>query len=325
MLGKEILYLSKGDVQAAGLGFKEIVSTVEDVFEEKYHKRVEMPPKPGIHPIEDAFIHAMPAYIPKIDAAGIKWIAGYPQNPSKNLPYISGLIILNDPSTGLPVCIMDASWVTAKRTGAVTALSAKYLAQEKPEVIGIVGCGVQGKSHLEALCSEFKSIRNVKAFDSSEEKLEQYVEYAKRNFNVEIIKAAGPREVVEESDIIVTATPILKKPNPVAKISWVKRGALICPIEFDSYWDSDTFRKPDRLYTDDLKQFEYYKTIGHFQSVERVDGELCELVAGVKKGRKSENERITVVNLGLALVDLAVSKAVYDKALKNKIGVALPY
>jgi len=325
MSRKGILYLSSGDVQAVGLGFKEIISIVEDAFKEKYFKRVEMPPKPGIHPTEDAFIHAMPAYIPKMNAAGIKWIAGYPQNPSKNLPYISGLIILNDPTIGLPVCIMDASWVTAKRTGAVTALSAKYLAIENPEVIGIIGCGVQGKSHLEALNSSFKSIKEVKAYDTSREKLEQYIEYAKGNYSHEIVKAVSPREVIEDSDIIVTATPILKKPNPVAELSWVKKGALICPIEFDSYWDSDTFSKPDRLFTDDIKQFEYYKTIGHFLSVEKVDGELCELVAGVKEGRTDKNERITVANLGLALVDIAVSKAIYDKALKTNIGVTLPY
>ena len=325
MSRKGILYLSSGDVQAVGLGFKEIISTVEDAFKEKYFKRVEMPPKLGIHPIEDAFIHAMPAYIPKMDVAGIKWIAGYPQNPSKNLPYISGLIVLNDPRTGLPVCIMDGSWVTAKRTGAVTALSAKYLAIKNPEVIGIIGCGVQGKSHLEALNSLFKSIKKVKAYDTSREKLEQYIEYVKGNYSHEILEAVGPREVVIDSDIIVTATPILKKPNPVAELSWVKKGALICPIEFDSYWDSDTFSKPDRLYTDDIKQFEYYKAIGHFLSVEKVDGELCELVAEVKEGRSDNNERITVANLGLALVDMAVSKAIYDKALKANIGVILPY
>ena len=322
---KGILYLSSRDVQAVGLSFKDMISTVEDALKEKYYKRVEMPPKPGIHPIEDAFIHAMPAYIPKINAAGIKWIAGYPQNPSKNLPYISGLIVLNDPSTGLPVCIMDASWVTAKRTGAVTALSAKYLAREDPEVIGMIGCGVQGKSHLEALSSAFKSIKKVKAYDTSGEKLEQYIEYTKDNYSLEIVKAAGPKEVVEDSDIIVTATPILKKPNPAAELSWVKKGALICPIEFDSYWDSETFSKADKLYTDDIKQFEYYKTIGHFPSVEKVDGELCELVTGVKEGRTDKNERITVANLGLAMVDMAVSKAIYDKALKTNIGVTLPY
>jgi ornithine cyclodeaminase/alanine dehydrogenase-like protein (mu-crystallin family) len=325
MTEKEILYLSSADVQAVRLGFKELLSTVEDVFKEKCSKRFEMPPKPGIHPVEDSFIHAMPAYVPKLRAAGIKWISGYPQNPSKNLPYITGLTILNNPQTGLPVCIMDASWVTAERTGAVTVLSAKFLSRENPEVIGIVGCGVQGKSHLEALCHAFKSIRKVKAYDISEKKLEQFLEHAKRNCVVEVIKAFSPREAIEDSDIIVTATPILKEPKPVARLSWVKKGALICPIEFDSFWDSETFSQPDRLYTDDVNQFEYYRTLGHFQSVKKVDGELCELVTGAKQGRSEEKERIAVVNLGLALVDMAVSKAIYDKALKTNLGIYLPY
>jgi len=117
----------------------------------KGESRVEMPPKLGIHTQPDAFIHTMPAYIPDMNAAGMKWVAGYPDNHSKGLPYISGLMILNDPMTGLPLAVMDCVWVTAKRTGAATALAAKYLARAESETIGILRCGVQGESNLEAL------------------------------------------------------------------------------------------------------------------------------------------------------------------------------
>ena len=77
-----------------------IIDAVEGVFREKGTGRVEMPPKPGIHPRPNAFIHAMPAHIPATGASGLKWVAGYPENPQKGLPYISGLLILNDPATG---------------------------------------------------------------------------------------------------------------------------------------------------------------------------------------------------------------------------------
>ena len=77
-----ILYLSERDVRSAGLGMREIIAALEAMFREKGEGRVEMPPKPGIHPRPDAFIHAMPAYIPASAAAGLKWVSGYPQNKS---------------------------------------------------------------------------------------------------------------------------------------------------------------------------------------------------------------------------------------------------
>jgi len=108
-----------------------IIDALDRMFREKGQGKVEMPPKPGIHTRPDAFIHAMPAYIPSVKAAGMKWVSGYPENPKKGLPYISGLLILNDPETGIPTSVMDCTWITAMRTGAATAISAKYLAGKR--------------------------------------------------------------------------------------------------------------------------------------------------------------------------------------------------
>ncbi|RKY60680.1 MAG: ornithine cyclodeaminase family protein, partial [Candidatus Latescibacterota bacterium] len=109
----KLLYLSRADVEAVGLPMRRVIELLEDAFREKGMGRVEMPPKPGVHPRPDAFIHAMPAYIPATGAVGVKWVSGYPENTKRGLPYISGLIVLNDPDTGLPCCVMDATWVTA--------------------------------------------------------------------------------------------------------------------------------------------------------------------------------------------------------------------
>src|SRR4030067_2914472 len=128
-----------------------IIHLLEPAFKEKGAGRVEMPPKPGIHTSPDAFIHAMPAYIPALNSAGIKWVSGYPANQQRHLPYISGLLILNDDQTGLPYAVMDCTWITAYRTGAASALSAKFLARPDSQVLGILACGVQGRTHLEAL------------------------------------------------------------------------------------------------------------------------------------------------------------------------------
>jgi len=84
----------------------------------------------------------MPAYIEKLKSAGIKWVSGYPTNVTKKLPYISGLLILNDVETGFPISVMDCTWITAKRTAAASAISAKFLAKKNSKSLGIIACGV---------------------------------------------------------------------------------------------------------------------------------------------------------------------------------------
>ncbi|HDI00012.1 MAG TPA: ornithine cyclodeaminase family protein, partial [Firmicutes bacterium] len=105
-MSQELLYLSRSDVEAVALSMGRVIELLEKAFFEKGMGRVEMPPKPGVHPRPDAFIHAMPAYIPAMEAVGIKWVSGYPENSKRGLPYISGLLVLNDPETGLPTCVM---------------------------------------------------------------------------------------------------------------------------------------------------------------------------------------------------------------------------
>jgi len=152
---------------------KDIINAVEEAFREKRYGRVEMPPKPGVHPQNNSFIHAMPAYIPKLRSAGVKWVSGFPENYKLGLPYITGLLILNDPKTGVPICVMDCTWITAMRTGAATAMAAKYLARKDSETLGILGCGVQGRSNLEALSVVLGNLRRVKAYDIKKGKFKQ--------------------------------------------------------------------------------------------------------------------------------------------------------
>ncbi len=150
MTDGKLLYLSRADVINVNLDIERIIELVELAFHEKGNRRVEMPPKPGIHTQPDAFIHAMPAYIPALESAGIKWVSGYPANQALGLPYISGLLILNSLETGIPYAVMDCVWITAYRTAAATAIAAKYLANPDSRTAGILACGVQGRTNLEA-------------------------------------------------------------------------------------------------------------------------------------------------------------------------------
>jgi len=320
---QQILYLSRADIEALNFRMENIIAAVEEAFKEKAAGRVEMPPKPGIHPVQDAFIHAMPAYLPGMPAAGIKWVSGYPDNFKLGLPYISGLIILNDPNTGLPISVMDAAWVTAKRTGAATALAAKYLARPDSKILGIIGCGVQGRSNLEAL-DAIMNLEEVRAYDISSANLHRYVDEMTAESGLTIKAVNSPREAVEGSDIIVTAGPILKHPNATIEKSWVNVGVFACPVDFDSYWKPEAMLKMDKFYVDDTYQVEYYRSTGFFQNIPDIYAELGEVVAGRKPGRESADERIMSMNLGVAIEDMAVAVKIYKEAKRKGRGKALP-
>ncbi len=322
MLG-DILYLSYDDIVSLNIDLKDVISVVEDAFRQKGEGLAEMPPKPGIHPRPDSFIHAMPAYLKGSDAAGLKWISGYPENPKKGLPYITGLFILNDPDTGVPIAVMDAMWITAYRTAAASAVAAKYLAREDGEVLAILGCGTQGKSNT-LMIAQVLPIKEVKAYDISEEALNRYEQFVREKTDLKVIRTTSPREAVEGADVIVTAGPILKEPNPVIEAEWVKPGATAIPLDFDSYWKSSAIASMDKFYTDDVEQLKYYIEEGWIRPIAKIDGDLGEVVTGKKPGRENPNERIMSMNLGLAIEDVATGKLIYELALKKGVGRKLP-
>jgi len=320
----EVLYLSRYDVEKLNIPMKEVIRAVEEAFREKAEGRTEVPPKPGIHPQKDAFIHAMPAYIPKMKSAGMKWVSGFPENPKRGLLYISGLLILNDPETGVPISVMDCTWITAKRTGAATAIAAKHLAKQDSKVLGILGCGVQGRSNLESLTVVCKSLEEVKAYDINKENLQKYVEEMTAKYGLKIVPVASPRKAVENSDIVLTAGPILKHPRPVIGASWFKGGGFACPLDFDSYWKSEAMHSMDKFCTDDHNQLRYYKELGYFSNIPDVYADLGEIVSGKKPGRENSEERIISMNLGLAIEDMATAILVYEKAKRTGAGTRLP-
>ncbi|MHC4916177.1 MAG: ornithine cyclodeaminase family protein [Planctomycetota bacterium] len=323
MASESFLYLSREDVEKVGLPMTEIIGALEEMFREKGEGRVEMPPKPGIHTRKDAFIHAMPAYIPSLESAGIKWVSGYPANQSRGLPYISGLLILNDPDTGIPVSVMDATWITAKRTGAATAVAAKHLARQDSSTVGIIACGVQGRSNLEALAA-VRPVKEVKAFDIRRETAETYAREMADALGVSVRVVDEPRDAVAGLDMVVTSGPILKEPEPVIEADWLADGAFASPVDFDSYWQGGALAQADKLATDDLAQMGYYRSVGYFKTTPEPYADLGEIVAGRKPGRESDSERTMSINLGLALDDMATAILLYRRAREMGLGRELP-
>jgi ornithine cyclodeaminase/alanine dehydrogenase-like protein (mu-crystallin family) len=318
-----LLYLSRADVEAAGLDMPTVIALLETAFLEKGEGRVEMPPKPGIHPGPDAFIHAMPALIPKMRAAGIKWVGGFPENPRRGLPYISGLIILNDVETGLPTAIMDCTWITGYRTAGATAVAARLLARPDSETAAILGCGLQGRTHLLALAAIFP-LKRVLAYDISAPALKAFIKEMSPKLGLQIDPVSEPRRAVEASDLVVTAGPLLKNPDPVIEKDWLQPGAFAGAVDFDSYWKPDALLQMDKLATDDIPQFQYYRTVGYFRQTPDPYADLGEILAGRKPGRVSASERTMAMNLGLAIGDMAVAPEVLRRAVERGLGVRLP-
>jgi ornithine cyclodeaminase/alanine dehydrogenase-like protein (mu-crystallin family) len=320
----QLLYLSQAEVAATGLTMAEIIGALEVAFREKGEGQVEMPPKPGIHPGGgDNFIHAMPAYIPALKSAGVKWVSGFPDNHRRGMPYVTGLLILNDVETGLPVAVMDCVWITAMRTAAATALSAKYLARPESSVVGVLGCGVQGRTNVEALNVLFP-LQQVIAFDVDTESARSYADEISTRFDLEVVVVDTPREAVSGCDLIVTAGPILKKPHRTIQAGWMDEGAFASLVDFDSYWHPDAMKQVTKFCTDDLAQLHYYESVGYCQEIPPVHADLGELVTGQKPGRETPGERTMAANLGLALDDMAVAPLVHQRAVEKGIGTWLP-
>ena len=323
MTEQTLLYLSREEVEAVDLSMADIIAALEEMFREKGQGNVEMPPKPGIHTRPDAFIHAMPAYIPSLEAAGMKWVSGYPGNQARGLPYITGLLVLNDPLTGIPLAVMDATWITAMRTGGATALAARYLARPDSSTVAVLGCGVQGRSNVHALATLF-DLKKVRAFDPHPERVREYARDIQDQLGLEVVPAANPRDTLRGADLVVTAGPILKDPDPVIAADWLEPGGFASAVDFDSYWQGAALEQADKIATDDLAQMEYYRGEGYFGQTPPAYADMGELAAGLKPGREREDERIIAMNLGIALEDMATGIRVYRVAVEAGIGTRLP-
>lgn len=321
----EILYLSQPDIIALGLSMAEIVGLVEAALREHGEGRVEMPPKPGIHPRPEAFIHAMPAYLPRLGAAGLKWIGCFPENPQRGLEQTTGVLVMNDPETGIPLAIMDAAWITAMRTAAVTAIGARHLARPDSRVLGIVGAGVQGRTNLVALAEVLPELRQVKVTDRRPEAVTSYLAEMRPRFSGLAIEPVGSvEEAVKGSDVIVTAT-MFYLTSPLVRAAWFAPGAFAAPLEADYAWEPAAVKLADKFVTDDAEQTRYFAAHGCFpEGMPPLHAQLGEIVCGKRPGRERADERTMSICLGMALEDVAVGRCLYDLARERGAGTRLP-
>lgn len=316
-LGRDILYLSNDDILACNPGLAAVDRAVEAMFAAKADGSARMKPKLALHAAEGTLFLASPGVLAKPAYAGIKWV-GVADNAKRGLPHIAGVILLSDAETGLPLAVMDASWITGARTAATTVAAAKRLARKDSQSIGFIACGVQARAHLAALRPHFP-LRQIKAYSRNLSTAQKFAEEA-RQLGLTATAVSEPRAAVENLDIVITSTPVVPRTPSFLDAAWLSPGSFTGSVDLGVSWFKEGLGALDIAVTDDTAQ----------AGSERVnfprayDGEVASLVAGTLAGRTDARQRTALVFAGLGLADVAVGAAVYDEARKKGIGRILP-
>jgi ornithine cyclodeaminase/alanine dehydrogenase-like protein (mu-crystallin family) len=195
----------------------------------------------------------------------------------------------------------------------VTAVTVKFCARSDSEVLGVVGCGVQGRMNLLAIKEVVPNLRHVKVFDINRDAMERYRDDLSEKAGVDIEMCGSVREVAQGSDILLTATQRLQE--PLIQEDWFEPGCLGFGLEASRAWYGDAILGADKFITDSWDQTVYYTKQGAFpDGLPELYAELGEVVSGSKPGRENTVERILAINIGLALEDVIVANRVYEIA-----------
>ncbi|MCE5333657.1 MAG: ornithine cyclodeaminase family protein [Desulfobacteraceae bacterium] len=323
--GKTIVLTAK-DIHSLNITFADTYRAIREALVEHGKKSVLMPPKFGIHPqkVKGAHCNAMPAYVPKLEALGIKWVSGFPGNPEKALPYIMGTLIINDDETGVPLAIMEASWITAMRTAGVAGLAAQACAKPDAAIMGLVGAGVQGRFCLRAVLELLPGIEEIRIYDINPGAIANFVEEMGRETGRRIIAAKDARDALEPADIMVTATSFVDKPFVLPE--WLREGDLGILIHHRG-WKNEAFFAADKLVVDDWPQTRAYgmEDNGFYGDLPHYHAELGEILAGIKTGRENSKEKIIAITCGLAIEDMSMGKMIYEMARTKGIGACIDF
>ncbi len=292
------------------LDMSDVIKVVENSFREWVEGKGNMPAKAYLV-VEHGDFRAMPAALP--GAAGIKWVNAHPQNPSRGLPTVMAVIIYNDPETGYPLAVMDATNITAYRTGATGVIASRYLARQDSHTLGIIGAGRQAYAQIKAHVQLF-DLGMINVCDCSraavEKLIKSFPEYALKECSLEEASA---------SDILCTLTP---SRAPVVKKEWVVPGTHINAVGADAEGKEElepSILKEAIVVVDDLRQaatageINVPITKGLF-AIDEVYATLGEIIAGKKDGRTDSRVVTVFDSTGVAITDIAVAKLIYEKA-----------
>jgi len=327
-----VLILTKNDMEKV-MTMRENIEVLEQAFKEHAQGNVKMPLRPVI-PLEEFYgrISFMPAYVGGgMRALGIKVITAYRDNPTKyDLPFIQGTVLLYDAENGALLSVLDGAYITAMRTAAASGVATRYMARKDAKTLGIFGAGVQGETHLLAMC-EVRDITDVKVLDISRQKADSFQQKMKELVDAKISIASSPREVVESSDIVVTVTT---SKEPILNWEWVRQGCHINGVgshHGPRVREVDGMTVKNSLVVVDSKEA-CLKEAGDLIdpiaegliTQDHIHAELGEVVIGKKKGRLKEDDVTFFKSVGLALEDVSTALRTYELAKKRGMGRTVP-
>lgn len=301
------------------LNMKQAIHIVEKVYEDHGNHRALLPPKINLPMGENGewphfygSSNAMPAYVHSLEAMGIKFVSGYKNNYSKNLPFIHGLIILTDRKTGVPISVMDGSYITAIRTGAATAVGLKHL-KFPAKKIGVIGAGLQGEMNIVAL-NEVLDIEQCLVFDSQEEKFDLLKEklHSKVDFPISF---ASPEDLCRNSEVIVACTTANQ---PLIFEEWLNRPCIVVPLGSYQEVDDCVIEKSTEIVVDSIAQSIHRGELKRFFSdgrltSEDIFAELGEIVVNSKTVNIKDNSLVVLAQIGMGSLDIGIAKVVYDE------------
>ena len=328
-----ITYLNRLDIEAAQLTDDEILAAIEASLamqgrgETAIEPRVHLEPRAGV----EGHFNVLRGWIGgDVDRAGVKVVGDFVDNYKLGLPSEFGILNLFDPRTGMPTAILDASAITDMRTGAVTAVGAKYLAPKHAKVLGHVGA--RGTAYWNVrLLDKLFDFETIRVHSRRKESRDGFAERLGRDLGKQVIAVDDWRACVEGADIVVEATR-LSAPQAMLRTGWIRPGALVIPYGTMSAVELSLTDIMAKIVVDDWGQCKTGKLgalRAHVEAGkltgETLYGELGQIVAGLKPGRESDDETILFWHRGLSLSDIALGHAILAKAAAMGVGHRLRY
>jgi alanine dehydrogenase len=323
------LLLTRHDV-AALLTIEECIGAVERVFKLSGEGKTTPPGILGVHATDGGF--HIKAGLLDLDRSyfAAKINANFPGNPKRlGLPAIQGLVALCDGDCGSPLAVMDSIELTIQRTGAATAVAAKYLARPDSKTVTICGCGNQGRISLKAL-TKVLPIERAWAYDRDHDQAEHFASELAPELRIDIAVVSDLENAVRQSDICITCTP---SKQPFFKRDFVVPGTFIAAVGADSPEKQElepALLSHNKIVVDMLEQCAGIGEVHHGLDAgvitrEDVYAELGEVLARVKPGRTSSDEIIIFDSTGMALQDVVTAAAVYEKAVIKGAGTLISF
>jgi alanine dehydrogenase len=300
----------------------QVIECIEKAFLDYGKGKVQMPPKSYLYFKQyNGDLRIMPAFATELDMAGTKIVNVHPENFKKGLPTVMAVIILNDSKTGLPLALIDGTYITGMRTGAAGAVAAKYLARKEARTLGVVGAGRQAIFQIAAI-SKVRQLEKILVYDINKKSIEN-LSLQLKEIGIEIQEAS--LEEAAKQDILVTTTPSAK---PIIRREWIMSGTHINAIGADAAGKEELdpeILKIAKVVVDDWTQASHSGEINvpfHKGIIKKEDiySSLSKIVNLEKPGRENYDEITVFDSTGLAIQDLFAANLVYQKAKEKYIG-----